>query len=554
MQEVKMFIDEAKEILKSKETYYKNEKNRIEQYIINNFISRSDVKNINIQSRVKTVHSIGEKVIRKNGYIEYKDNPNNFVENLKDVIGVRLTCLLDSQEKEVYEQIVKFFDEPAPEQLGSCNSVGFHKILDATFPYLIVKHSNQPEKQKNGRDIFRLECKWIVSDTEFVNFELQIKSLVHMFWGEIEHELMYKNYYFNKDHEYFANTLGNMSDLLHLIDNELNSIQQHLTSLQDTEDISRISDFFTEEMSINIQPKIQEILEVEIDLRNVYIILNNMFINSKSSQEYNDFFGAKILSLKNIHITESDFKIEQSDLLYDPSRETQINRLYELIKKRIMSDDLYWKITYILFKKIDSSDEKDKFKNFVNSLVLYPINKRRVELFTNINDELSALEDDLDDNTISSMADTLYEILDNALLVSYIDFLENNDKVELFLLRKSEYNFSEILYNLLDSFLLNIINIDVTKFESKKDLILEHTLNYFKLVLEIKFNPSSEHVDQYNETLNYFQSGDNWLLPLSEDVHFYLLDVIASLNYDTIVKNDVLDLLSKRGVNAHDED
>ena len=28
---------------------------------------------------------------------------------------------------------------------------------------------------------------------EKVNFELQVKSLIHVFWSEIEHEIIYKN-------------------------------------------------------------------------------------------------------------------------------------------------------------------------------------------------------------------------------------------------------------------------------------------------------------------------------------------------------------------------
>lgn len=49
-----------------------------------------------------------------------------------------------------------------------------------------------PKKnKKNGFEIYRIDGVYEYNDQLF-NFELQIKSLVNVFWGEIEHKIIYK--------------------------------------------------------------------------------------------------------------------------------------------------------------------------------------------------------------------------------------------------------------------------------------------------------------------------------------------------------------------------
>ena len=39
------------------------------------------------------------------------------------------------------------------------------------------------EVQKNGKNIYKMECRWIDEKYGIIPVELQLKSLVNMFWG-----------------------------------------------------------------------------------------------------------------------------------------------------------------------------------------------------------------------------------------------------------------------------------------------------------------------------------------------------------------------------------
>ena len=51
----------------------------------------------------------------------------------------------------------------------------------------------QPQLQRNGFTIYRIDGYYLFNGRK-VNFELQIKSMVHSFWSEIEHQVVYKKY------------------------------------------------------------------------------------------------------------------------------------------------------------------------------------------------------------------------------------------------------------------------------------------------------------------------------------------------------------------------
>ncbi|OON98107.1 MAG: hypothetical protein ATN36_01560 [Epulopiscium sp. Nele67-Bin005] len=80
--------------------------------------------------------------------------------------------------------------------------------------------SKQPKDQKNGIKIYRIDGKYLYGE-QVINFEVQIKSLVNIFWSEIEHKVIYKNYnYIISDRFY--------KDIMRSIKNSLTTIDQQL--------------------------------------------------------------------------------------------------------------------------------------------------------------------------------------------------------------------------------------------------------------------------------------------------------------------------------------
>ena len=57
---------------------------------------------------------------------------------------------------------------------------------------LLYMFDRQPLRQKNGFEIYKIDGEYTFLNRK-IKFELQIKSLVNVFWSEIEHKIIYKN-------------------------------------------------------------------------------------------------------------------------------------------------------------------------------------------------------------------------------------------------------------------------------------------------------------------------------------------------------------------------
>lgn len=129
----------------------------------------------NLESRIKSVNSFREKLQRK-GYLKTwevtdseKENRDYIAKNLPDLIGFRITCFFWENEDTVYD-LLKIYSDA-----GKFNNINLN--------------FNENCEQKNGHKIYKLTGLY---DEQF-SFELQIKSIMHNIWGEVEHKTIYKN-------------------------------------------------------------------------------------------------------------------------------------------------------------------------------------------------------------------------------------------------------------------------------------------------------------------------------------------------------------------------
>ena len=137
---------------------------------------------LNITTRVKGRDSLKEKILRQGYYKKYND-PIRLIYQLSDLIGVRIECRFEQDERAIYKVLKKHFNVR--------NDDGYY-YNEMNPNVKLSLDGRQPQKQKNGFKIFRIDG--IVTDTNNeLPFELQIKSLVNSFWGEIEHKIIYKN-------------------------------------------------------------------------------------------------------------------------------------------------------------------------------------------------------------------------------------------------------------------------------------------------------------------------------------------------------------------------
>ncbi|WP_426355445.1 hypothetical protein [Exiguobacterium sp. R-39] len=524
MTSIKIYINNVQKEYETKKNDYDEKKLLIEKFLEDNFLSEINLSNVNLSSRVKSAQSLGEKIIRKNDYINYKTNIQGLIDNLKDPIGIRLTCLLDSHEIKLYEELRRVFCVEK-----EINGKKYFVVNgDVSEDYLAIAHQNQPEKQKNEKDIFRMECKWVDADS-MMNVELQLKSLVHMFWGEIEHEIMYKNYNFNKDEDFFTKILNNMSELLHLVDGELESIQSHLVSQKDINGNVRKTDYFIQELNLHIQPMIDSVLGVSIDLRDVYQLITK--INNYDPVNFVGFFKMAMLhNLDQIEISTEDFENIEACLINNNHERSYF--CYEInkhVSQQIRNGNIHWMIAFIVFYKIKNVDKMGAFVEFID-LLYKPFsdtfNLLHEDIAPDMNKNLSADDEE-------KRLKLIFDIIQNALKKVFNKILNKNKQFELFLGDQTTDLLKDIA-SLKILFAFTAENLDFIKLQSNIDAITKYVEDYFLLTINFKyFSNNNENVSkQFEELLN--TDGD-WLIPLEDDER---KEIVSLLDQNHLTEDD----------------
>lgn len=90
-------------------------------------------------------------------------------EKLPDLFGYRINCYFKEDEKIIFQELISFLKDKDVEV-----------------------EENPNLKQKNGHEIHKISCKYKEINNVF-SFEVQVKSLMHDTWGEVEHSIIYKN-------------------------------------------------------------------------------------------------------------------------------------------------------------------------------------------------------------------------------------------------------------------------------------------------------------------------------------------------------------------------
>lgn len=172
---------------------------------------------LSVSVRIKEPESIREKLIR-NSYYRLHTTKEEILANVQDIIGLRIECKFTEDEKYVYSLIEKIF----------------HRTDDQIYFYsedyskLRLKLTDrQPVKQKNGFDIYKIDGRYEDKEggkDERINFEIQIKSMVNTFWGEIEHKIIYKNSSYFMVEQEVIESMNSIKENLSVIDRQLHKL------------------------------------------------------------------------------------------------------------------------------------------------------------------------------------------------------------------------------------------------------------------------------------------------------------------------------------------
>lgn len=331
-----------------------------------------------IESRPKTLKSFLEKVNRK-GYIEYwpisedlKANQEVIMLNLHDLLGFRITCFFHIDEEAIYDELVDYSIKS-----GFSNKIQFNFIDKSEL------------KQKNNHTLYKVSGIY----DGYICFELQIKSLLHNLWGEVEHKTVYKG------KEYDPNSLMKLSitedvfSILKASDNQLTQLYNNVISKR----MSVNNIFFQETIE-----DLKETMECTI-LSKHYKCFFDIFDTESCAIAISDYVGCALCQKE---FTKKQFNIN-----------CQASNLSKMIKDEFLDFNL--KILYHLFSKIFIVDD---YSHFIDLLSCFLKAKYSIPEIDDITDDFIEPFDD-DDNDEETLVNS-----DVAIITKLAEYIEKKEK------------------------------------------------------------------------------------------------------------------------------
>lgn len=345
---------EAAEYLKENEEYYKKILGDVVQ-TLEHIVCR---KGWTIHGRVKDARSLREKILRKGYYNNYGEG-RMIINALPDLIGVRVQCLLNQEEKCAYELLQN--------KRTSLDEAGFSVYDTGNSAKMALRLQNQPEKQKNGHDIYRIEGRYYdPGQAEPVHFELQIKSMVHSFWGELEHSMFYKNYDYFISQKILTQSMDNILAELNLIDKEMVDLQSNFS--RDKAD--RINEFKSVCVSViqkEYQKKFNDLYGCEMDLRAAYrLIVEIRFNNTRNEEKAAQKLSEMIQQCKNTVLANGQEMIPDkldTDRV-SPDKKWCVEWLDQLVRENV-----YWEAFFCIYITLNE-DEDFQYINWMEEIAM----------------------------------------------------------------------------------------------------------------------------------------------------------------------------------------
>ncbi len=216
------FVEETATLFEKRQSIYLEIQKQVEDQFARLMNEQKELV-VSFSSRIKSKKSLKEKIIRNKYYLTY-ETPADTLKNLSDVLGITLECRFIRDEYELYKRLFHYFEK---------TDTAFYQSKECSDLYLNLSQK-QPQQQRNGFIIYRIDG-YIVHQQERINFELQIKSLVHRFWSEIEHQVVYKNNNFIFYDHFMKNILSSILDNLEVVDHQLESVYRQISSEDGTQ-------------------------------------------------------------------------------------------------------------------------------------------------------------------------------------------------------------------------------------------------------------------------------------------------------------------------------
>ena len=351
------FIDETLELIESRKDKIGKVADQLEMFFTNSFFINDHFLNVNY--RIKSPESLREKILRHNFYIKYK-TPENLLDNLSDLIGFRIECRFIEDEDKIYKDIVKLFKI-------ECGDGFYTNPLNSNI--MLQLGEKQPQKQRNGFEIYKIDGKYCKGDTS-INFELQIKSLVNVFWGEIDHRVLYKNFNYMLTEDFFRDIMSSIKDNLSMIDRQLMLVFNHLKGTDTSDDLAKkvqvqalLSKIIHDIYIFKIKEEIGFVLDFK---KTTDVIVNYLFMKGgpEESEHYSENFLRILNRLNEIGRNNISFNkyinFERNIFFQDDFVRKIGNTILEIINK-----DFRWNLFFRIIFDIEEGNNCEDFEQFM---------------------------------------------------------------------------------------------------------------------------------------------------------------------------------------------
>ncbi len=327
---------------------------------------------VTVHSRIKSYDSLKEKLLRNKFYRNCR-NGDEALANMHDLVGITLECQFIRNEVEIYNRLMTSFSR-TPLGMSSCPEYpAVYLNLDMI----------QPQLQRNGFTIYRIDGFYDFNG-EKICFELQIKALVHRFWSEIEHKVVYKNPDFVSYDRFIKDILSSVRDNLDIVDRQLELIYDQISMDTANKGIGFSETEFkrltASSISRLINQKLNQSLGFTLDFKNAsamlaqYIYIRE-FINAEDpKRKMLDYF--EHLNM----LASSDMDFTQQIILEREfsSKIPFCDRLGKYFSEMI-NTDFEWHVFFIALFSVQSgspSKELNDFTETMRYLLVQPMNCR----------------------------------------------------------------------------------------------------------------------------------------------------------------------------------
>ena len=355
-----------------------------------------------VSSRIKSENSLKEKIIRNRYMVDYS-NPAELISDIPDLIGIRIECKFVKEEEDIFMQIKSYFNR---------TDDGKYFYSKANKNIRLYLFDRQPLRQKNGFEIYKIDGVYIYGKNSF-NFELQIKSMVNVFWGEIDHKILYKNYNYMVTENFFKQIMASLKESLSMIDRQLMILYDHVSSLDAAATISakaQLKILLSKIIHDVFSNKVREEFGFVFNFNNTTDIIVD-YLYMKSVKEKDMSYGENFVDLINSINSIADIDLNLEEYLeldgnpnyFDSFTQSVGETILEVINK-----DFAW---YLFFKIIfvieEGSDNAKSFEEF-----LYFLRYKYSLVFFDISEEYNYSTADimwLEDEVLKKIADKFEE-------------------------------------------------------------------------------------------------------------------------------------------------